>query len=272
LKEKGLEVVFVSSDRGDEQFKEYFGEQPWLALEFNDTKRKEQLSTLCGVQGIPSLAMFDKDGSLITCDGRAAVSGDPTGDNFPWYPKPVSNLKAGPGDINEVTTVIAFCETSDAAAQKVVEEAMEPIAKKYKDEAKAKGEESPEVAFLIVTENTGLAPRLRTMLSLPRLAPSKHEHPLEKSDRESGWGCDGCGQSGAGKDRYRCTQGCDFDFCGDCMEKAGGNQIMEPKLMILDIPDEGGFYEGAEGTVTTASVQKLVEDYLTKSLERKQLA
>merc|ERR1712107_854810 len=70
---------------------EYFGEQPWLALDYSDRKRKDQLSSLCKVEGIPSFVIFDKDGTLITRDGRAAVSGDPTGDEFPWYPKPVGN-------------------------------------------------------------------------------------------------------------------------------------------------------------------------------------
>ena len=40
LKAKGLEVVFVSSDRDEASFKEYFGEMPWLALDFSDRKLK----------------------------------------------------------------------------------------------------------------------------------------------------------------------------------------------------------------------------------------
>jgi len=274
LKEKGFEVVFVSSDRDEGAFKEYFAEQPWLALDFSDRKGKEALSALFKVQGIPSFTIVDKDGSVITTDGRAAVSGDPTGEDFPWHPKPVSNLKAGPGSINETTTVIAFCETSDKATQKAIEAAMEPIAKALKAEAKAKGED-PEIAFLIVTENEGLAPRIRGMTGLTTLPPSKHEHPLEKKDASGGWGCDGgCGAGGADKDRFRCTAGCDFDLCGECHAKseAGGSPTLEPKLMLLDIPDKGGYYEGPEGNVTTDVVQKLLDDYKAKKLERKQLS
>jgi len=225
-----------------------------------------------GVSGIPSFVIIDKDGSVITKDGRAAVSGDPTGAEFPWYPKPVSNLKGGPGSINEVTTVIAFCETSDATTKASVEAAMEPIAKKFKEEAKAKDEDEPEVGFLIATDNAGLGPRLRGMLKLEALPLDKHEHPLEKSEGASGWGCDGCGKSGEGKERYRCTQGCDFDFCGECNAKAGAEaKALPPKLMIVDIPDKGAFYEGPSGDVTTAVVKKFVDDYLAKSLTRQQL-
>ena len=42
-------------------------------------------------------AVFDKDFTLITRDGRDAVFGDPTSDEFPWYPKPVGDLKVSPG-------------------------------------------------------------------------------------------------------------------------------------------------------------------------------
>merc|ERR1719195_1012183 len=271
LKAKGFEVVFVSSDRDEAAFREYFGKQPWIALDFADRKRKEQLSNKFGVSGIPSFVIIDKDGSVITKDGRSAVSGDPTGVEFPWYPKPVKNLKAGPGNINEVPTIIAFCETSNAGTKKAIEEKMAPIAIKYIEEAKAKGEEDPELAFLMATESAGLATRIRGMLQLPSLPPSAHEHPLEKKDGSGGWGCDGCGQSGEGKDRYRCTQGCDFDYCGECNAKIGSTAVLPPRLMLLDIPDNGGYYAGPEGEISAATVEKLIADYRGKSLERSQL-
>jgi len=295
LKQKGFEIVFVSSDKDDGAFKEYFAEQPWLALDFADRKRKEQLSNAMKVSGIPSFAIIDKDGSVITKEGRAAVSGDPTGAEFPWsvitkegraavsddptgaefpwYPKPVSNLKAGPGCINEAPTVIAFCETADAATQSAIEKSMEPLAKKYLAAAKAAGEDDPELGFIIVTESDGMAGRLRGMLQLQGLPPQPHEHPMEKKEGQGGgWGCDGCGQSGQGKDRWRCTQGCDYDFCGECYAKAGQKcKPIPPKVMLVDIPDNGGYYEGPEGEITEPIVQKLVDDFLAKALTRKQL-
>jgi len=209
----------VSSDKDEGQFKEYFAEQPWLALDFTDRKRKEQLSNAMNVEGIPSFVIVDKDGSVITKDGRAAVIGDPTGAEFPWYPKPVSNLKSGPGSINETPTVVAFCETADAATKTAIEKSMEPIAEKYLAEAKAAGEETPEVGFMIVTEKDGMAERVRTMLNLQK-----------------------------------------------CDDKPSPS-----KLMLVDIPDDGGYYEGPEGEITEPIVRKLVDDYLAKKLERKQL-
>jgi len=62
---------------------------PWLALPFADRKTQGQLSTKFKVQGIPSLAILDSEGKLITANGRSEVSGDPKGDRFPWAPKPL---------------------------------------------------------------------------------------------------------------------------------------------------------------------------------------
>merc|ERR1719428_400531 len=74
LKAKGLEVIWVSSDRDEKSFNDYFKEMPWLALDYADRKRKDQLSNLFGVRGIPSLVIIDQDGSTITTNGRASVN------------------------------------------------------------------------------------------------------------------------------------------------------------------------------------------------------
>jgi len=221
LQAKGFEVVFVSSDKDEDSFKEYFAEQPWLALDFDDRKRKEQLSNLFGVEGIPSFVIIDKDGSVITKDGRSAVTGDPTGAEFPWYPKPVADLKNGPGSLNEVTTLMVFCETSDGSTKKAIEETLTPIAKEYIEKAKAAGEEDPEIVVMIVTSAEGLSGRIRSMVSLPA---------VEEASK------------------------------------------LAPKLMLLDIPDNGGFYTGPEGEVSAEVVRKFLADYSAKALTRQQLS
>jgi len=87
LKSKGLEIVFVSSDRDEASFKEYYAEQPWLALPFNARDKKAELSKKFKVEGIPTLVIIDgEDGSVITKDGRSAVMSDPKGNKFPWFP------------------------------------------------------------------------------------------------------------------------------------------------------------------------------------------
>merc|ERR1712217_649128 len=156
----------------------------------------------------------------------------------------------GPGAIEEQATLLLFCETSSSDEQKALEEALEPVAKNFLEKQKASGGDL-EVAFMIVTAPSGLAPRIRGMLGLPGLPLQPHEHAMEKKeDSSGGWGCDGCNQSGEGKERYRCVKGCDFDFCGDCYAKIlKGPKVekMAPRMALLDIPSDGAYYLADEG-------------------------
>merc|ERR1719159_1649721 len=83
LKGKGMEVVFVSSDRSEADFKGYYKEMPWLAVPFARRDVKEALSKKFKVQGIPSLVILDAEANTITTDGRSKVASDPKGDGFP---------------------------------------------------------------------------------------------------------------------------------------------------------------------------------------------
>ena len=48
---KPFEVIFVSSDRTDDSFSDYFKEMPWLAVPFGDSNMRTSLSGHFGVQG-----------------------------------------------------------------------------------------------------------------------------------------------------------------------------------------------------------------------------
>eukprot|EP00408_Alexandrium_pacificum_P034252 CAMPEP_0171270312 /NCGR_PEP_ID=MMETSP0790-20130122/60643_1 /TAXON_ID=2925 /ORGANISM="Alexandrium catenella, Strain OF101" /LENGTH=428 /DNA_ID=CAMNT_0011739143 /DNA_START=78 /DNA_END=1364 /DNA_ORIENTATION=- len=90
---KGFETVFVSSDKSSEQFDEYYGEMPWLALPFAKSDVKAALSKKYKVQGIPSLVILSPDGKVITKDGRSKIMenfDDCKG--FPWVPKSLQEL------------------------------------------------------------------------------------------------------------------------------------------------------------------------------------
>jgi nucleoredoxin len=87
---------------------------PWLALPF-DEKRYEALSSHFEVEGIPTLVLLSPEGKVITTKGRAAVSADPEGKDFPnWGPKPVSTLEEVAGDLNESPALIVLCEKASA--------------------------------------------------------------------------------------------------------------------------------------------------------------
>jgi len=219
FKDKGLEIVFVSSDREEEQFKEYYGDQPWLALDFACQKEKQALSELYGVEGIPSLVIVDKDGSTITKDGRAAVSSDPKGDDFPWYPKPVSDLALGPGRINDAPMVLMMCEAAAPGAKAAAEAAAEPVAKRYLAKAKAAGEE-PEIDFAIAKASNGITAQIRSLTGLP---------------------------------------------------EAGSEGDALPKVILINVPDDGAYFDGPEGEVTTEALEAFVAAFQAGTLERKQL-
>lgn len=89
---KNLEIVFVSSDKNEESFDDYFHDMPWLALPFSLRDLKASLSKKYKVRGIPTLVLIDENGKTITKDGRSAVTGDPEGRDFPWRPKSVAEL------------------------------------------------------------------------------------------------------------------------------------------------------------------------------------
>ena len=83
---KEFEIVFASSDKDEEQFTEYFKDMPWTALPFVQLEVGSQhaLSQQFEVSGIPALVILDQLGNVINKNGRAAVMGDKSGQDFPW--------------------------------------------------------------------------------------------------------------------------------------------------------------------------------------------
>ncbi len=59
---------------------------PWLTLDFNDRWRKEYLSNICGVSGIPKLTLLDGDSGYVICDDARNYLQlhDIKGEYFPW--------------------------------------------------------------------------------------------------------------------------------------------------------------------------------------------
>jgi nucleoredoxin len=164
IKEAGkkFEIIFVSSDRDQASFDEYHGEMPWLALPFEERSLKNELSEAFDVSGIPSFHILGSDLKVINNDGRSAVSGDKDGVEFPWHPKPLNDLSAGPGAINDMPSLIAFCNVAKETQEKVVN-AMSSVAQSHWDE---KGQEEAKFAFFTAKSNDGIGPRVRQLLSV----------------------------------------------------------------------------------------------------------
>eukprot|EP01043_Picozoa_sp_COSAG02_P034912 COSAG02_NODE_2468_length_8763_cov_3.000923_1_plen_1006_part_00 len=83
---KGFEVVFVSADKDQGGFDQYFGSMPdhWLAVHFSAGQVRRELQQLYGVSGIPALIIIGEDGEILNRNGRAAVAADPGAERFPW--------------------------------------------------------------------------------------------------------------------------------------------------------------------------------------------
>ncbi len=63
-------MVFVSSDKNQTAFDEYFGEMKGFhALQYSNRDLKGELSDKFGVKGIPTLVFVDADGTLLNKDG-----------------------------------------------------------------------------------------------------------------------------------------------------------------------------------------------------------
>jgi len=87
LKEAGkdFEIVFVSSDQDEDQFKSYHAEMPWLAMPYSQTKLKEDLKKKYDCKGIPYLVIVDgKTTTTITTEGRSAITADSYLVDFPF--------------------------------------------------------------------------------------------------------------------------------------------------------------------------------------------
>ena len=210
LKAKGLEVIFVSSDRSPQQFAEYYGEMPWLAIPQGDP-RKNALSKRFEVQGIPSFVVVDaQTGETLNANARGKVMSDPQGDELPWLPKPLKDM--GGEDvqaINDTTSLCVLMEGCDAAAQAAAKAVLAPLA-----DALAAAKEDVLVFYACAAE--GAVGQVRKLTGLGAPGPT-------------------------------------------------------PAIVLLDIPDEGGYYVSPATEVTAETLSGFLEAYKSGALERKQL-
>ncbi|GMI00238.1 hypothetical protein TrLO_g11324 [Triparma laevis f. longispina] len=160
-----FELVFVSSDRDEASFKEYYGEMPWMALDYEKRDAKEALSKMFDVSGIPFLVVLGKkvDGkrSVISGNARGNATMDQVAD-FPWYPKPFAELsqtaECNGSDINDSPAIVVLCEAEDDEEQGNIRKAVKAVAEKQ-----PKG---TEMLFFYGTQDSGVVPRVRQLCGL----------------------------------------------------------------------------------------------------------
>jgi len=88
---KKFEIIFISSDRDEKSFNEYYDEShPWLRTTFKwlEGNKRRVNEAVQGGNGIPSLCLVDpKTGELVCKKGVQQVYEDSEGASFPWRPR-----------------------------------------------------------------------------------------------------------------------------------------------------------------------------------------
>ncbi|XP_044967845.1 probable nucleoredoxin 1-2 [Hordeum vulgare subsp. vulgare] len=93
IKEKNsdFEIVFISSDKDQSSFDDFFSGMPWLAIPLED-ERKADLKKRFKIRGIPSLVAIGPDGKTVNTDAKTslAVHG---ADAFPFTDERIEELE-----------------------------------------------------------------------------------------------------------------------------------------------------------------------------------
>lgn len=244
-KEKGLavEAIFVSGDRDEESFKDYYKEMQagggdWLSIPFDDKKRNAQLNGLFEVEGIPTLVVVDENGNVINKNARGAVGNDPSGEGFPWAPPLVVDM-AMPEGIDEAVSVCVFMEAVPPAQQMQIASEMDTVAKKYKDEAKATGDD-PKYLFFSAKNSDGPVPQIRQITGLP---PASSNATVNIKGEQSPVG----------------------------LVRSISNELAsQATMLILNLEDNGAFYKSDELEITADTIANFIKAYEDKTVERQQ--
>jgi thiol-disulfide isomerase/thioredoxin len=95
---KKYEIVWVSRDRTQEEFVQYYSKMPWLAVPIGNLQKViEVLGPKYQMKGIPHLVILDgQDASVYTLDGRRMMMEDSYGLQFPWAPRTLMNMLPRP--------------------------------------------------------------------------------------------------------------------------------------------------------------------------------
>ncbi|XP_039156553.1 probable nucleoredoxin 1 [Eucalyptus grandis] len=89
--DNAFELIFISSDKDQSAFNDYFAQMPWLALPFGD-ERKKSLSLKFEVRGIPTLIAIGPTGQTVTKQARDLIS-EHGADAYPFTAEHLKKLE-----------------------------------------------------------------------------------------------------------------------------------------------------------------------------------
>ncbi|GFH51559.1 hypothetical protein CTEN210_08035 [Chaetoceros tenuissimus] len=207
-----FELLFVSSDRDEDSFKEYFGKMSFGALPFEHRDVKSQLSKKYSVQGIPKLIILgpevNGERELINDNVRSFIETEAFSE-FPFYKKNYGDIESAE-DLNATKAVILFHENGDDDEQNEIKDVAKEVAEKLKEKD---GEDALHVYYVLSPGSFGT--QIRKLADMPTVQDAE-----------------------------------------------------DAAMMIIDIPDEGGYYKSDETDLTVENVLSFIEN----PGDRKQMA
>lgn len=79
-----FEIIFISSDHDENTYQKYFGEMPWVAIPYGDS-RLATIKTKFRVTSIPSLVLLDPTtGKILSLEGRDLVAEEDINKILDW--------------------------------------------------------------------------------------------------------------------------------------------------------------------------------------------
>lgn len=66
--DKDVEIIYVSRDHTTEEFTEYYGKMPWLAVSYEDSDRRNMLKETFAAKSVPSLYLINTEGAVKKSD------------------------------------------------------------------------------------------------------------------------------------------------------------------------------------------------------------
>nr|XP_025035068.1 nucleoredoxin [Pelodiscus sinensis] len=158
IKEAGqkFEIVFVSADRSEDSFKQYFSEMPWLAVPYADEARRSRLNRLYGIQG--------RKPSEPACSPRVSSCLNKARHRQSCYISLLCRFIFLPP-----ASLLAPADSEDDGEKEAEKQLIQPIAEKIIAKYKAKEEEAPLLFF--VAGEDDMTDSLRDYTNLPEAAP-----------------------------------------------------------------------------------------------------
>jgi len=163
-----VEIIFMSSDRDQMSFNEYYGTMPWATVPFSDINSVvNPMKKALDIKGIPSLVLFDQEGKVVNKDARGAVE---AGRPFPFMPPNVGDLQEGPGvwglDINRTPGLITFMAAADDDDQEAIMEKLEQLALVEKEAMGPDMDGEPDLLYLYCKEGCNIAEQIERLCGL----------------------------------------------------------------------------------------------------------